>query len=162
VSNNAFLFFHLFLKLSRTLEERLGRHFIATGTKRWIHILQETNTAINTSVNSTIGMPPANVTRYNADDLFDYLEQKRSQKARVTKTKLQLGDIVRISLEADKKIRFNKNYSSKWTRELYQIIEIHQGSKVPTFTLYNSLGEPCNRRYYESELNLVIPFNDFE
>jgi hypothetical protein len=122
--------------------------------------LQEVNKSINESVHSAIGMPPANVTRYNAPTLFDYLEQKRSKQSRKTNSNLHVGDIVRVALAADKPIKFGKNYQAKWTRDLYQIIQIHHGSKVPTFTVYDSIGQPLDRRYYENELNLVIPFTD--
>jgi hypothetical protein len=150
-----------YVYFSRTLEDRLGREFLAKGSKRWIDSLQDTNRQINNSVHSSIHMPPVNVTRRNARDLFDYLEQERSRQSRKTNTKLRLGDVVRIALAADEAIKFYKGFKEKWTRELFQIIQIHQGATVPTFSIVGSDDKPLHRRFYENELNLVIPLSDF-
>ena len=141
----------------------MGRYFTASGgVQRWIHILQEVNTAINNSVHSTIGVAPSAITRKNARVLFDYLEQKRSLYNRKRKSLVGLGDVVRIAKSSNSKKNFVKGFKEKWSRDLFQVIQIHQGSKVPTFSLVNSFGHPQSRRYYENELNVVIPISEMK
>ena len=142
------------------MEERLERAFTSQGNvKRWVPILNDINNAINNSVHSSINMKPADVNRGNARMLFEYLESLRSKENRQRKTKFNEGDIVRIPRKNIK--RFEKGAVAKWSRELYQIHQIHWGSRVPTFTIHNSNGIKADRRYYENELNLVIPFYEF-
>lgn len=123
-------------------------------------MLQEVNTAINNSVHSSIGVAPSVITRKNARQLFDYLEQKRQLKYKKQKSKLGLGDVVRRVKSPNVKKNFVKGYREKWTRELYQIVQIHRGASVLTFSIVDSLGRPEPRRYYENELNLVIPISE--
>lgn len=102
-------------------------------------------------------MPPKSVTRQNASQLFDYLEQKRRNQAqRKTKTKFHIGDLVRIPLNDLGKKKFKKGATPNWSNQLYKIVKIHYGTLVPTFTLHDARGKPQLRRYYENELNFVM------
>jgi hypothetical protein len=105
-------------------------------------------------------MAPSEVNRENARELFDYLKKKREKQGRKTTTKFEVGDIVRIPINALKKLKFKKGATANWTKALYQITEIIQGNKVPVFKLLGPQGKPIPRRFYEQELNLVIPFKE--
>ena len=99
------------------------------GIRRWIHILQDVNVAYNNSVHSAINRAPSSVNRANARELFDYLELKRKYEERTGKSsKYFIGDLVRIPLDtlpAAKSSRFRKGARAKWTKELYEIFDIH-------------------------------------
>jgi hypothetical protein len=144
---------------SQTLEARLERYFEAhNGFRRWIHVLQQINNAYNSTVHNAIDMAPKDVTRQNARELFDYVEQKRrSEYKRKTKTRFHIGDMVRIPL---RKKNYRKGAKAKWSKDLYKIVRIYYGTYVPTFLLHNASGGPLLRRYYEQELNLVIPASE--
>ena len=88
---------------SRTLEERLERYFESNGgRKRWTDVLQSINESINATVNSSIDMAPDQVNKGNARELFDYLKQKMNSQRRKSKTKFEVGDLVRIPYKATK------------------------------------------------------------
>ena len=105
-------------------------------------------------------MAPNDVNRENARELFNYLQKKREQQGRKNYTKFKVGDIVRIPINAELKKRFKKGATANWTKLLYQIERIDYGSKVPMFKLLGPEGELIPRRYYEQELNLVVPFKE--
>ena len=105
-------------------------------------------------------MAPSEVNRENARELFSYLKTKRLKEGRKTKTKFKLGDIVRIPINADLKKKFKKGAAANWSKELYQIERIDFGPRVPMFKLLGPQGKPIPRRFYEQELNLVVPFKE--
>lgn len=105
-------------------------------------------------------MAPSEVNRENARELFSYLTAKRLKQGRKTKTKFKLGDIVRIPLNADLKKKFKKGAAASWSKELYQIERIDLGPSVPMFKLLGPQGKLIPRRFYEQELNLVVPFKE--
>ena len=157
-------FFFKILSFSRTIEKRLGRAFTAQGgLRRWTPHLQNITTAINNSINSSIDMKPSDVNRSNAPALFDYTEQKKAIYERKYGTKFKLGDIVRIPINPKRdKLEHRKDYMPKWSKELYQIVQIYHGDRVLTFRLVDSQGGPLDRRYYNNELNLVLPLSDMQ
>ena len=122
--------------------------------------MQSINQDINDTVHNSIDMAPSEVNRENARELFYYLKQKREKSGRKTKTKFKLGDIVRIPINALLKKKFKKGATANWTKELYQIVRIDLGSKVPMFKLLGPQGKEIPRRFYEQELNLVVPFTE--
>jgi hypothetical protein len=108
-------------------------------------------------------MKPSDVNRSNAPALFDYTEQKKALYERNYGTKFKLGDIVRIPINPKRdKLEHRKDYMPKWSKGLYQIVQIYHGDKVLTFRLVDSQGGPLDRRYYNNELNLVLPLSDMQ
>ena len=132
------------------------------GIRRWIHWIQSFNSEYNSTVHNTIDRAPDTVTRENASELFDYLEQKRrNEEKRKRKTPFHIGDLVRLPLSSLKtKKKFTKGSKAKWTKELYKIVRIHYGTFVPTFTVVGSRGEKQKRRFYENELNFVMNISE--
>ena len=142
------------------MEERIGRFLTARNTRTWFNVLPQIVEAYNNTLHTAIEMKPIDVNRKNAPLLFDYLEQKRSQISRQRKTKFNIGDIVRIPVNADKTNKFKKGYTPNWTQELYQIDKIEFGTHVPSFFIINLKGKKIARRFYENELNLVLSFSE--
>ncbi|KAL3108792.1 hypothetical protein niasHT_019279 [Heterodera trifolii] len=50
-------------RANRSIKERLYRYFTERGTYKWIEVVQDIVKGINYSLNSSIGMRPADVTR---------------------------------------------------------------------------------------------------
>ena len=84
----------------RTLKERMYRYFTYKNTYRYIDVLQKLITAYNKTRHSTIKMPPAAVTIYNAHIARKNLVERASRKqAHRKKPKYKTGDNIRISRE---------------------------------------------------------------
>lgn len=134
------------------------------GLRRWIHYLDNLTEEYNSTVHNSIDRAPNDVTRSNAPELFDYLEQKRrNETKRKRKTPFHIGDLVRLPLKALRpQKKFKKGAKAKWTKELYKIVKIHYGTFVPTFTVVGQHGEKQMRRFYENELNFVINVSDMK
>ena len=114
----------------------------------------------NNTVHSSINMAPNQVNRSNASQLFDYLEGKRNKISRKRKSKFGVGDLVRVALNADKKMIFKKAGTPNWSEKLYQIDRVEFGTHVPTYFLTDQAGAPISRRYYEFEILLVSQLSD--
>ena len=129
------------------------------GHRRWIHILQDIVQAYNNTVHSSIDRPPNSVTRENQKEVFDYEEAKRQHFIKRKRyAKFKIGDLVRVprkTLPGYRKNTFEKAYVAKWSKDLFKVVEIHYGTAVPMYTLQKSSGAKLNRRYYESDMNLV-------
>jgi hypothetical protein len=102
---------------------------------------------------------PSSVTRENSREVFDYEESKRKyfvKRKRVAR--YFIGDLVRVqiaSLPGYVKNIFDKAAKAKWTKDLFEVIEIHYGTYVPMYSLQDSRGRRLAKRYYETEINQV-------
>ena len=115
------------------------------------------NNAINSSVHSAIRMAPDDVNEKNSRLLAKRIEAARLRKKRkLSKSaKLRVGDLVRIPIDKKVKFRFRKGSTANWTKELFKIVKISQGTYVPVYTLVDASGAQLKLRYYEKELNFV-------
>jgi hypothetical protein len=129
--------------------------------RQWTHILQPIVEAYNNSIHHTIEMAPADVTRSNAPQLFDFLEQKRKAKGRNRQNKFEVGDLVRIPVDPDFKNKLGKKGSTpNWTRELFQIDIVEFGTLVPTYFVCDLSGKRIPDRFYEKQINLVTALSE--
>jgi len=127
--------------------------------RTWIHHLQYFADNYNNTVHNSIDRTPNSVTRGNARAVFDYEESKRRHfKKRKRYARYHIGDLVRVqiaSLPGFIPNIFDKAAKAKWTKDLYQIVEIHYGTYVPMYSLQDGYGRRLARRYYETEVNHV-------
>ena len=129
--------------------------------RRWTHLLPSIVKAYNNSIHHTIEMAPADVTRANAPQLFDFLEQKRMARQRNRKNKYQVGDLVRIPVDPDAKKKLGtKGSTPNWTRELFQIYLVEFGTLVPTYFVSDLSGKKLPDRFYENQINLVTSLSE--
>jgi hypothetical protein len=136
--------------------------FFATqpeGQRTWIYRLQDFATLYNNTVHNSIDRMPSSVTRENAREVFDYEESKRKYFVeRKRFARYHVGDLVRVqiaSLPGYVKNIFDKAAKAKWTKNLFEIIEIHYGTYVPMYSLQDDRGRRLAKRYYETEVNFV-------
>ncbi|CBY19718.1 unnamed protein product [Oikopleura dioica] len=139
----------------RTIQERFERYFASHGNlRRWIHQLQRLVESYNNTVHSSTNMKPVDVTNENSRQLYIKLQSNLIKKRRRNlKPKYKVGDLVRIPIHPLPK--FTKGARAKWTKELYKIIKIDLGRRVPMYYVANPEGAVYPRRLYEKELNKV-------
>ena len=68
------------------------------------------------------------------------------------KCKLQRGNRVRMAL--NKEI-FSKGYTRNWSEQIYTISRVYQRGGVCWYNLVDASGEPCPKKKYYYQLNLV-------
>ena len=130
-------------RFNRTLKTRMWRYFTYKNTLRYIDILQDLVKSYNDSVHSAIKTAPSLVTVHN--------EKSQPRRKVVTKSKLDVGEWVRIS---ETKRQFKKGYLPSWTREIFKVSAVHS-TNPPTYSICDYSGEPIKGRFYEQELQRV-------
>jgi len=130
-------------RFNRTLKTRMWRYFTYKNSLRYIDVLQDLLKSYNDSVHGTIKMAPSRVTVHN--------ERQQSRRAVVSKPKLAVGDLVRIS---ETKRQFKKGYLPSWTRELFKVTAVHYTDPI-TYSICDYSDEPIKGRFYEPELQKV-------
>ncbi|KAL3082378.1 hypothetical protein niasHT_001639 [Heterodera trifolii] len=108
-------------RANRSIKERLYRYFTERNTYTWIDVVQYIVRAINHSLNSTIGMRPADVNFKNAEALRQKLHNAAENVVR-RQPRYRVGDRVRI--EKYKHV-FQKGYLPRFTNELFTVAEVH-------------------------------------
>ena len=102
-----------------------------------------------------------NNTRYSSIKMAPVKASKKENELRVwrnlypehleiydIKPKFSVGDKVRIS---KKKKTFEKGYTTRWTEEVFTIVEV-QRSRPPTYKITDLNGEEIKGSFYEPEL----------
>ena len=120
--------------------------FIKNGNTNWCDHLEEVRKSINDSRVDSTGKPRSEVyqdLQYHNEILKNAIKEKKKDIQKNESEKLNIGDIVRISLQAtDSKIRENyKSGNSKYvvvrySLELYEIVKIIK-SFLPFFNFLN-------------------------
>ncbi|KAL3096681.1 hypothetical protein niasHT_025109 [Heterodera trifolii] len=96
-------------RANRSIKERLYRYFTERGTYKWIEVVQDIVKGINYSLNSSIGMRPADVNFGNAEELRQklYNEAKKIPKMN---PKFKVGD--RVTRQIHSEFVYHENYNS--------------------------------------------------
>ncbi|KAL3075208.1 hypothetical protein niasHT_037437 [Heterodera trifolii] len=96
-------------RANRSIKERLYRYFTERGTYKWIEVVQDIVKGINYSLNSSIGMRPADVNFGNAEELRQklYNEAKKIPKMN---PKFKVGD--RVTRQIHSAFVYHENYNS--------------------------------------------------
>ncbi|KAL3072352.1 hypothetical protein niasHT_036648 [Heterodera trifolii] len=136
-------------RANRTVKERLYKYFSEKNTKRWVDVLDRVVHNLNNSANRTTGLRPVDVNFKNAAALRNRLYKHReADKNSANSSKLQLGDIVRISKE---KGDFSKGYFPNFTDELFRISKVNP-TDPPSYRICDLDGEDIKGIFYEQEL----------
>ncbi|KAL3079542.1 hypothetical protein niasHT_036054 [Heterodera trifolii] len=96
-------------RANRSIKERLYRYFTERGTYKWIEVVQDIVKGINYSLNSSIGMRPADVNFGNAEELRQklYNEAKKIPKMN---PKFKVGE--RVTRQIHSGFVYHENYNS--------------------------------------------------
>ena len=132
----------------RTMKEKMWKYFSAKSTNNFINVLPDLVREYNNTRHSSIKMTPVKASKKENElrvwrNLYpDHLE------IHDIKPKFSVGDKVRIS---KKKKTFEKGYTTRWTEEIFTIIEIKRTSPV-TYKIADLNGEEITGTFYEPEL----------
>ncbi|KAL3074539.1 hypothetical protein niasHT_036336 [Heterodera trifolii] len=118
-------------RANRSIKERLYRYFTERGTYKWIEVVQDIVKGINYSLNSSIGMRPADVNFGNAEELRQklYNEAKKIPKMN---PKFKVGDRVTRQIHSGFVYHENYNSNSEWEVGLAVIVYPHTWPSIGT------------------------------
>ena len=146
----------------KTLKQRLYRYVMKKRSPRYIDALQDLVSSYNNTVHRSLGRAPSSITPATEDEsrLEQYLLRQKKQSRDVSSKqhkgkrpyKYKIGQTVRIS-----HVRgiFDREYSQKWTGELFKIKTRYKRETIPIYTLEDWSGEDIEGTFYESELQAV-------
>ena len=142
-------------RLVKTLKHKVFRYLLKHNTKRYIDVLQDIVHSYNHTPHQSLGSTPASINTQNESEsrLQQYLIRTKSTIPRRPRPyKFKVGQTVRIS-----HIRsvFDREYSQKWTGELFQIDKRLKREGLPVYKLKDWSGEEIEGSFYESELQAV-------
>lgn len=115
-------------RFSGTLKNMLYKYFTKSERVVWVNVLPKFIDAYNDTIHSTIGISPNTAEQYPTDTRN--IHALRNEGNKFTKSKLKIGDYVRIKQLSQ---IFDKGYEIKFSVKIHQIID-KQGSH---FTLEN-------------------------
>jgi hypothetical protein len=149
ISNNSetksFLAEHK-IKLIKT---RLEKYMAETKSRKWYSALQNIVDGINNSYNRNLGFAPAQI-KTKADQKTAFLNLYKSRLGTdPPKTKLAVGDKVRVSLLKD---TFAKGYSQKFSNSLYTISKVIPKNNINLYKLTDSESNPLLGSFYVNEI----------
>ena len=132
----------------RTMKEKMWKYFSANSTNVYINVLPDLVKEYNNTRHSSIKMAPVKASKKENEIRVwrilypDHLEIKDIEP------KFSVGDRVRIS---KKKKTFKKGYTTRWTEEIFTIVEVKRTSHV-TYRIADLNGEEITGTFYEPEL----------
>lgn len=151
------------------LKKRLFQYFQYNNSYSYIDDLQDIVDSYNNTVHSSIGLSPAQVTKDNEQQVWDYqyVSQQNSKDLlrefkRAVATagkgvrnpyKYRLGQAVRVSYHR-KKI-FSRAYDEQFTGEVFTVRAHKLSDGVPIYYLRDYQGEEVAGPFYQNELTAV-------
>ena len=138
-------------RLNRTLKGIMFRYMTHTNQRRYIDVLPQLVSKYNNTYHRSIKMKPLQVTSANSPQVWINLYENK-QLIKKNKSKLKIGDKVRISFE--KKI-FQKRYEELWTEEIFIITNVINGNPT-VYKLKDLANESLKGTFYSHELQKVI------
>ena len=132
----------------RTMKERMWKYFTDNNTNRYVYVLPDLVKGYNDTRHSSIKMTLVEASKKKNEltvwrTLYpDHLERHDINP------EFSVGDKVRIS---KKKKTFEKGYTTRWTEEIFTIVEVKRTSPV-TYKIADLNGEEIKGSFYEPEL----------
>ena len=141
-------------RFNRTLKHLLWRLFTTSSSYHYLDTLDNlVNQNYNQSIHRSIKMKPADVTVFNAQDVWRTLYGKQ---ASTIKYKFKVRDQVKISKY---KRVFQKGYLPSWTEEYFTVAQ-RLPRNPPVYRLKEADGELIRGKFYEAELQKVTESSD--
>ena len=130
------------------MKEKVWKYFSANSTNVYLNQLSDLVKEYNNIRYSSIKMTPVKASKKENELTVWrnlYLEHL---EIRNINPKFSVGDKVRIS---KKKKTFEKGYTTRWTEEIFTIVEVKRTSPV-TYKIVDLNGEEIKGTFYEPEL----------
>ena len=132
----------------RTMKEKMWKYFTANSTDVYINQLSDLVKEYNNTKHSSIKMTPVKASKKeNELRVWRNLYPKHLEIHNI-KRKFSIGNKVRIS---KKKKTFEKGYTTRWTEEIFTIVEVKHTSPV-TYKIADLNEEEIQGTFYEPEL----------
>ena len=133
----------------RTMKKKIWKYFTTNSTNVYINVLPDlVREYYNNTRHSSIKMTPVKASKKeNELRVWRNLYPKHLEIHNI-KPKFSIGDKVRIS---KKKMTFEKGYTTRWTEEIFTIVEVKHTSPV-TYKIADLNGEEIRGTFYEPEL----------
>jgi len=138
-------------RLIRTFRKRIHRYLAHNNTKRWLPCLSNIVSGYNSTVHSSLGMAPNEVTLENQRKVWHHLYDKKIL-AHKEKFRYQVGDCVRIAMNRH---AFTKEAYNTYSEEVFTIDKRYPGSPV-CYGLRDLNNELLKGRFYEAELTKTV------
>jgi len=136
-------------RFNRTLKSKMWRGFSEQGSYRWLNLLPKLVEQYNSTIHSTTGYKPKDVTKNDEKTiLLKMLKNRKKMKVR-TKQRFLTGDRVRIS-RVQKALA--KGYWPQWSNEIYTVWKVQPTLPV-TYLLKDDKGEVLKGGFYNQELS---------
>ena len=132
----------------RTMKEKMWKYFTGNNTNIYIDILPDLVKDYNNTRHSSIKMTPVKASKKeNELTVWRNLYPEHLEIHDINPT-FSVGDKVRIS---KKKKTFEKGYTTRWTEEIFTIVEVKR-TRPPTYKIADLNGEEIQGSFYEPEL----------
>ena len=132
----------------RTMKEKMWKYFSAKSTNVYMNVLSDLVKEYNNTRHSSIKMTPVKASKKENELMVWRNLYPEHLEIRDIKPKFFVGDKVRIS---KKKKTFEKGYTTRWTEEIFTIVEVKLTSP-PTCKINDFNGEEIKGTFYEPEL----------
>lgn len=139
-------------RVIKTLKHKLFRYMMKKRTQRYIDVLQDIVNSYNHTVHRGLGRKPASITKANEGEsrLQQYLLRRPEKKpSKKRKYGFKIGQTVRIS---HLRSLFDREYSQKWTGEVFSVAKRYRREGIPIYTLVDWDDERVEGTFYEQEL----------
>ncbi len=127
-------------RVIKTIKHKIYRYILKNNSYRYVDALTDIVTSYNNTNHRSLGTTPSSVTKNNEGEsrLRQYLIRRPSEAKPNHKMKYNVGDIVRIS-----HVRgvFDREYSQKWTGELFKVKSRYLRQNIPVYKLDDWEGE---------------------
>lgn len=140
-------------RANRTIKDKLYQAMTAEVTRRWLDLLPRTLATYNSTVHSSTGMRPVNVTDANSLDIYQRQHGGKKRK-KWPGPKFARGDYVRIVKLRDS---MDRGYLPRFTWEIFRVADPVPGRDgPPAYFLEDLNGEQIQSGiFYEPELSKV-------
>ena len=143
----------------KTIKTKLYRYMSEFQTFRYIDALPKVTLAYNETYHRSIKMKPSEVNEGNQSEVWRTLYKSEQKPIDPKKSKFlfEINDYVRVSYL---KKTFDREYSEKWTGEIFKVTgrQLRQGH--PVYTIEDYAGEPVTGTFYQDELQkIIVPEN---
>ena len=137
-----------------TMKQHMYKYFTANETTKYYDVLDDLVKDYNNTVHSSIKMTPIEASKLeNELIVYKNLYPDSTRLEKIKRAKFKVGDRVRIT---KKKGKFEKGYTTRWTREIFVIEKVLNTNPV-TYKINDLKGEEIKGSFYEQEL----PITDF-
>ena len=147
-------------RVIKSIKLKIRKYLTSRETYRWIDVLDDLTYSYNNSYHRMIKMTPSEAQSADSYELWSHQygdkDNKNEEKKIRTKYprifKFKLGDRVKISYL---KSTFDREYSEKWTGEIFTIIDRKINQGIPMYRIKDYNNDIIESFFYEPELQMA-------